>query len=159
MIGEEFLVEVFYVSIDPAMRGWISTVSNYLEPVAFDQPMRSFGIGKIISTKNIDFKVGEFVVGWFGWQKYSIVKSENIKMTIPENDVPLSANLGVLGLNGITAYAGLVDICKPKKGDTVVVTIVAGSVGSAVGQIAKIFGCKTIGLTSPIKKIYLFKWI
>lgn len=66
LIEEEFLVEVFLVSIDPAMRGWISTVSNYLEPVAFDQPMRSFGVGKIISTKNIDFKVGEFVVGWFG---------------------------------------------------------------------------------------------
>ena len=66
MIGEDFLVEVFYVSIDPAMRGWISTVSNYLEPVAFYQPMRSFGVGKIISTKNIDFKVREFVVGWFG---------------------------------------------------------------------------------------------
>ena len=78
-------------------------------------------------------------------------------MTVSENDLPLSANIGVLGLNEITAYAGLVDICKPKKGDTVVVTIAAGSVGSAVGQIAKIFVCKTIGLTSPIKKIYLFK--
>ena len=66
LIEEEFLVEVFYVSIDLAMRGWINTVSNYSEPVAFGQPMRSFGVGKIISTKNIDFKVGEFVVGWLG---------------------------------------------------------------------------------------------
>ena len=71
---EEFLVEVSYVSIDPAMRGWISTVGNYSKPVAFDEPMRSFGVGKIISTKNIKFEVGDFVVGWLGWQKYSIVK-------------------------------------------------------------------------------------
>ena len=149
---EEFLVEVSYVSIDPAMRGWISTVGNYSEPVAFDEPMRSFGVGKIISTKNIKFEVGDFVVGWLGWQKYSIVKPENIQMKIPENDVPLSANLGVLGLNGITAHAGLVDICKPNKGDTVVVTTAAGSVGSAVGQIAKIFECKTIGITSSHEK-------
>ena len=149
---EEFLVEVSYVSIDPAMRGWISTVGNYSEPVAFDEPMRSFGVGKIISTKNIKLVVGDFVVGWLGWQKYSIVKPKNIQMKIPENDVPLSANLGVLGLNGITAHAGLVDICKPNKGDTVVVTTAAGSVGSAVGQIAKIFECKTIGITSSIEK-------
>ena len=122
---EEFLVEVSYVSIDPAMRGWISTIGNYSKPVAFDEPMRSFGVGKIISTKNIKFEVDDFVVGWLGWQKYSIVKPENIQMKILENDVPLSANLGVLGLNGITAHVGLVDICKPKKGDTVVVTSAA----------------------------------
>ena len=101
--------------------------------------MRSFGVGKIISTKNIDFKVGEFVVGWLGCQKYSIIKSENIQMIIPKNDIPISANLGVLGVNVITAYAGLVVIFKPKKGNNVVVTTAAGSVGSAVGKIAKIF--------------------
>ena len=110
---EEFLVEVSYVSIDPAMRGWISTVGNYSEPVAFDEPMRSFGIGKIIYTKNIKFEVGDFVVGWLGWQKYSIVKPENIQMKIPENDVPLSANLGVLGLNGITAPVSYTHLTLP----------------------------------------------
>ncbi|OUU45744.1 MAG: NADP-dependent oxidoreductase [Verrucomicrobia bacterium TMED56] len=152
LVADEFLVEVIYLSIDPAMRGWISSVGNYSEPVPLNDPMRSFGVGKIISSKNNEFLENEFVVGWLGWQKYAIVTSKSIQMKIPSNEVPLSANLGVLGLNGITAYAGLVDKCGPKEDDTVIVTTAAGSVGSAVGQIAKIYGCKTIGLTSSNEK-------
>ena len=153
----EILVNVKYVSIDPAMRGWISDVGNYSEPVAIDGTMRSLGVGKIISSKNKDFNENEYVVGWLGWQKYAVVSKSAIQIKINPNEVPLSANLGALGLNGITAFAGLVDICKPKTNETIVVTTAAGSVGSAVGQIAKIYGCKIIGFTSSDEKAEICK--
>ena len=153
----EILVNVKYVSIDPAMRGWISDVGNYSEPVAIDGTMRSLGVGKIISSKDKDFNENEYVVGWLGWQKYAVVSKSAIQIKINPNEVPLSANLGALGLNGITAFAGLVDICKPKKKETIVVTTAAGSVGSAVGQIAKIYGCNTIGFTSSDEKAEICK--
>ena len=153
----EFLINVKYVSIDPAMRGWISDVGNYSEPVAIDGTMRSLGVGKIISSKDKDFYENEYVVGWLGWQKYAVVSKSAIQIKINPNEVPLSANLGALGLNGITAFAGLVDICKPKTNETIVVTTAAGSVGSAVGQIAKIYGCKIIGFTSSDEKAEICK--
>jgi NADPH-dependent curcumin reductase CurA len=152
-----FLVEVEYVSVDPAMRGWISTTGNYSEPVPLNGTMRSFGVGKIIYSKNENFKVNEYVVGWLGWQKFSVVDESKIQVKIDPQKAPLSKNLGVLGLNGITAYAGLINICKPKKDDVVLVTTAAGSVGSAVGQLAKIYGCRTIGLTSSDKKVAICK--
>ena len=153
----EILVNVKYVSIDPAMRGWISDVGNYSEPVAIDGTMRSLGVGKIISSKDKNFIENEYVVGWLGWQKYAVVSKSAIQIKINPNEVPLSANLGALGLNGITAFAGLVDICKPKTNETIVVTTAAGSVGSAVGQIAKIYGCKIIGFTSSDEKAEICK--
>ena len=153
----EFLINVKYVSIDPAMRGWISDVGNYSEPVAIDGTMRSLGVGKIISSKDKDFYENEYVVGWLGWQKYAVVSKSAIQIKINPNEVPLSANLGALGLNGITAFAGLVDICKPKTNETIVVTTAAGSVGSAVGQIAKIYGCNIIGFTSSDEKAEICK--
>ena len=153
----EFLINVEYVSIDPAMRGWISDVGNYSEPVAIDGTMRSLGVGKIISSKDKDFNENEYVVGWLGWQKYAVVSKSAIQIKINPNEVPLSANLGALGLNGITAFAGLVDICKPKTNETIVVTTAAGSVGSAVGQIAKIYGCNIIGFTSSDEKAEICK--
>ena len=125
---DELLIDVKYVSIDPAMRGWISDVGNYSKPVAIDETMRSLGVGKIISSKNEDFKENEYVVGWLGWQKYAVINKSLIQIKVNPNEVPLSTNLGALGLNGITAFAGLVDICKPKKKETVVVTTAAGSV-------------------------------
>ena len=154
---DELLVDVKYVSIDPAMRGWISDVGNYSKPVAIDETMRSLGVGKIISSKDRGFKENEYVVGWLGWQKYAVVNKSAIQIKVNPNEVPLSANLGALGLNGITAFAGLVDICKPKKKETIVVTTAAGSVGSAVGQIAKIYGCNTIGFTSSDEKAEICK--
>ena len=119
--------------------------------------MRSFGVGKIIFSKNKNFKVDEYVVGWLGWQRFSVVDENKIQLKIDPKSAPLYKNLGVLGLNGITAYAGLIDICKPKKNDVVLVTTAAGSVGSAVGQLAKIYGCRTIGLTSSDKKVAMCK--
>ena len=152
-----FLVEVLYLSIDPAMRGWISDVGNYSEPVPINGTMRSFGVGKIIFSKNKNFSVNEYVVGWLGWQKFSVVDESKVQLKINPKSAPLFKNLGVLGLNGITAYAGLIDICRPKKNDVVLVTTAAGSVGSAVGQLAKIYGCKTIGITSSNNKAIMCK--
>jgi len=149
----QFLVDVSYISIEPAMRGWISAIGNYSKPVPINGVMRSLGVGKIISSRNLSFKENEYVVGWLGWQKYSIVNETQIQTKVSTNSIPLSANLGVLGLNGITAFAGLIDKCNPKKGETIVVTTAAGSVGSAVGQIAKIYGCKTIGVTGSDEKV------
>ena len=103
------------MSVDPAMRGWISDVGNYSEPVPLNSTMRSFGVGKIIFSKNKNFKVNEYVVGWLGWQRFSVVDENKIQLKIDPKSAPLSKHLGVLGLNGITAYAGLIDICKPKK--------------------------------------------
>ena len=157
-IGDsQFLVEVEYVSVDPAMRGWISDAGNYSEPVPINNTMRSFGVGKIISSKNKNFKVNEYVVGWLGWQKFSLVDESKIQIKIDPTTAPLSKNLGVLGLSGITAFTGLINICKPKKNDVVLVTTAAGSVGSAVGQLAKIYGCRTIGLTSTNEKATICK--
>ena len=153
----QFLVEVEYVSVDPAMRGWISDAGNYSKPVPINSTMRSFGVGKIISSKNKNFKVNEYVVGWLGWQKFSIVDESKIQIKIDPTSAPLFKNLGVLGLNGITAFTGLINICKPKKNDVVLVTTAAGSVGSAVGQLAKIYGCRTIGLTSTNEKANICK--
>ena len=127
-----FLVEVEYVSVDPAMRGWISDVGNYSEPVPLNSTMRSFGVGKIIFSKNKNFKVDEYVVGWLGWQRFSVVDENKIQLKINPKSAPLYKNLGVLGLNGITAYAGLVDICKPKKVYIVVITTATGITGLAV---------------------------
>ena len=149
----QFLVDVSYISIEPAMRGWISEIGNYSKPVPINGTMRSLGVGKIISSRNSSFRENEYVVGWLGWQRYSVVNETQIQTKISPNSIPLSANLGVLGLNGITAFAGLVDKCNPKKDETIVVTTAAGSVGSAVGQIAKIFGCKTIGITGSDEKV------
>ena len=139
------------------MRGWISDVGNYSEPVPINSTMRSFGVGKIIFSKNKNFRVNEYVVGWLGWQKFSIVDESKIQLKIDPESAPLSKNLGVLGVNGITAYAGFIDICRPKKNDVVLVTTAAGSVGSAVGQLAKIYGCKTIGITSSNNKAIMCK--
>ena len=139
------------------MRGWISDVGNYSEPVPINSTMRSFGVGKIIFSKNKNFRVNEYVVGWLGWQKFSIVDESKIQLKIDPESAPLSKNLGVLGVNGITAYAGLINICRPKKNDVVLVTTAAGSVGSAVGQLAKIYGCKTIGITSSNNKAIMCK--
>ena len=95
---DELLVDVKYVSIDPAMRGWISDVGNYSKPVAIDETMRSLGVGKIILSKDRGFKENEYVVGWLGWQKYAVVNKSAIQIKVSQNEVALSANLSALGL-------------------------------------------------------------
>ncbi len=155
-LGEgEILVRNIFLSVEPAMRGWVSAVANYSEPVPIDGVMRSFATGRIVESRDPDFQSGEFVTGLFGWQDYAIVTAETIQRKISNNHLPLSTSLGVLGLNGMTAYFGLLEVGQPQAGETVVVSTAAGSVGSCVGQIAKLKGCKTVGITGGSKKAQL----
>jgi NADPH-dependent curcumin reductase CurA len=153
-IGDgQILVRNRYLSVDPAMRGWVSAIANYSEPVAIGAVMRSLAAGRVEESKHPEFRPGDLVTGWFGWQDYAAVDSRAVESRVIETDLPLSAALGVLGLNGITAYLGLLDVCQVRSGDTVVVSTAAGAVGSCVGQIAKIKECRTVGIAGGAQKV------
>ena len=151
----EILVRNIFLSVEPAMRGWVSNVANYSEPVPIDGVMRSFATGRIIESRDPDFQPGEFVTGLFGWQDYAVITAETIQRKVSNAHLPLSTSLGVLGLNGMTAFFGLLDVGQPQPGETVVVSTAAGAVGSCVGQIAKLKGCKTLGITGGPEKVQL----
>jgi hypothetical protein len=148
----EILVRNHVLSVDPAMRGWVSAVANYSKPVAIGEVMRSFAAGEVIESRHHGFAPGERVSGLFGWQDYAAVPASAVTRKVREHDLPLSAALGVLGLNGTTAYFALLEVGQPKPGETVVVSTAAGAVGSIVGQIAKLKGCRTIGITGGPEK-------
>jgi len=151
----EILVRNIFLSVEPAMRGWVSNVANYSEPVAINGVMRSFATGQIVESQHPDFQPGEYVTGLFGWQDYAVVTAETIIRKVDDSQLPVSTSLGVLGLNGMTAYFGLLEVGQPKAGETVVVSTAAGAVGSCVGQIAKIKGCQTVGITGGPTKVEL----
>lgn len=151
----QILVRNHYLSVEPAMRGWVSAVANYSEPVAIGAVMRSLAAGRIVESKHPEFRAGDLVTGWFGWQDYAAVPAKAVESRVTDTDLPLSAALGVLGLNGITAYFGLLDVGQVKSGDTVVVSTAAGAVGSCVGQIAKIKGGRTVGIAGGAEKVRL----
>lgn len=153
----EFLVKAEFWSVDPAMRGWANDAPNYLPPVKIDAPMRSFSVGEVVASRHGDYAEGDTVSGMFGWQRYSISDGSNVDRKVSETDLASSLAVGVLGLNGITAFFGLLEVCNPQPGETVVVSTAAGAVGSAVGQIAKIKGCRTVGITGSAKKVVLCK--
>jgi NADPH-dependent curcumin reductase CurA len=151
----QVLVRNVFLSVEPAMRGWVSAVANYSEPVALGATMRSLAAGRIAESRHPDFRKGDLVTGWFGWQDYAAVPAQAVESRVVDTDLPLSAALGVLGLNGITAYFGLLDVGQLKTGNTVVVSTAAGAVGSCVGQIAKIKGCRAVGITGGPAKVRL----
>lgn len=147
-----FLVRNIYLSADPAMRGWIAEAANYADPVPIDGVMRSFAVGEVVASDHPDYAIGEIVAGWLGWQDYAVADGSEIQRKVDPALAPISTALGVLGMNAVTAHVGLLDVCQPKAGETVLVTTAAGSVGAAVGQIAKIKGCRTIGITGSDAK-------
>ena len=149
----EVLVRNIYLSVDPAMRGWVSDVTSYIEPVPLGAVMRALAVGRVEASRHPDFRPGEFVMGMFGWQDYASVEAKVIWWKITETDLPISTSLGILGINGLTAYFGLLEIGQPKAGETVVVSTAAGAVGSCVGQIAKIKGCRTVGIAGGSEKV------
>ncbi len=148
----QLLIENHYWSIDPAMRGWSNDAPNYLPPVEIGAPMRSFAVGKVLESQDPRYSQGDRVSGMFNWQSHAVCDADVVDRKIEQTDLPPSLALGILGLNGVTAYFGLLDICDPQQGETVVVSTAAGAVGSVVGQIAKIRGCRTVGITSTQEK-------
>ena len=142
----QFLVRNDFLSVEPAMRGWVSAVANYSTPVAIGEVMRSFTAGEVIASKHPQYDVGDKVMGMLGWQSHAVADPTMVTRKVRETDLPLSLSLGILGLNGVTAYFGMLELGRPKPGDTVVVSTAAGAVGSAVGQIGKLNGCRTVGI-------------
>lgn len=141
-----------FLSVEPAMRGWIADAGNYAAPVAIGAVMRSLAVGEIIESRADGWAVGTVVCGWFGWQEEAVVEPSAVVRAVGEADLPASLALGVLGINGVTAYLALTSIGQPKPGETVLVSTAAGGVGSAVGQIAKILGARTVGITGGADK-------
>jgi len=135
------------------MRGWIADAGNYSAPVPIGSVMRALAVGEVIESRCDDYTVGENLVGWFGWQEEAVVEASAVVRRIVEHDLPRSLALGILGINGVTAHLALTLVGEPKAGDTILVSTAAGAVGSAVGQIAKILGCKTIGITGGPEKV------
>jgi len=151
----EILVRNDFLSVDPAMRGWVSAVANYSTPVGIGAVMRSFAAGAVIASRHAGYAVGDRVMGMLGWQEYAVSDGSQITRKVRETDLPLSTSLGVLGLNGVTAYFALLDVGEPRPGDTVVVSTAAGAVGATVGQIAKLAGCRTVGIAGGATKVAL----
>jgi NADPH-dependent curcumin reductase len=148
-------VRNIYLSVDPAMRGWVSAVANYSEPVALGAVMRALAVGRVEQSRHPGFQPGDYVTGLFGWQDHAVVEGKAIQRKVPRSGLPLSTALGVLGLNGLTAYFALLEVGQPRPGETVVVSTAAGAVGSCVGQIAKIKGCRTVGIAGGADKVRL----
>lgn len=143
----QFLVKNLFLSVDPAMRGWVNAAANYSEPVGLGEVMRSFATGRVIRSRHSSYPEGALVMGLLGWQDYAVTDGSPVKRIIKETDLPLSLSLGVLGLNGLTAYFALKTLGEPKAGETIVVSTAAGAVGSIVGQLARQQGCRTVGIT------------
>jgi len=153
----EFLVKILYISLDPAMRGWMNESRSYIAPVGIGEVMRAGGVGRVTASKNLAFAPGDYVYGAFGVQEYAISNGKGITKIDPRV-APLPVFLGTLGMPGMTAYFGLLDTGQPKPGETVVVSCAAGAVGMVVGQIAKIKGCRVVGIAGgPEKCKYITK--
>ncbi|MFY9610289.1 MAG: NADP-dependent oxidoreductase [Blastocatellia bacterium] len=148
----EFLVRVIYMSVDPYMRGRMNDAASYAAPVQLGEVMGGGAVGRVISSNNPDFRVGDIVEGPFGWQEFAVSNGQGARKIDPSL-APISTALGVLGMPGLTAYFGLLDICNPQPGETVVVSGAAGAVGSLVGQIAKIKGCTAVGIAGADDKV------
>ncbi len=147
----EFVVRVRYLSLDPAMRGWMNEGKSYVPPVGIGEVMRAGAVGEIVASRHADFAVGDSVSGLFGVQDYAISDGKGVNKVDP-NAAPLPLYLGTLGMPGMTAYFGLLEVGKCQDGETVVVSGAAGAVGSVVGQIAKIKGCRVVGIAGGSEK-------
>jgi len=153
--ADGFLVENQFLSVEPAMRGWLSDKGNYSKQILVGDVMRAISAGRIVASNNPTYPVGTSVSGWFGWQEIAAATEADVIRVIKENDLPLSLSLGVLGLTGMAAYLGLTYAGTPVAGDTVVVSTAAGAVGSVVGQVAKLLGCRAVGITGSEAKVRL----
>ena len=153
----EMLVKNLYFGFDPTQRGWLNDMKSYMPPVQIGEVMRSSTISQVVESNIPDFKQGDIVQGSFGWQEFGITDGKGFMNAakIP-GDIPVTASLSVYGVTGLTAYFGLLDVGKPKEGETVVISGAAGATGSVAGQIAKLKGCRVIGIAGGVKKC---KWL
>ena len=148
----EFRVRNLFLSVDPYMRGRMSDRPSYAPPVEIGDVMVGGVVGVVDDSRHERYQVGDTVVGMFGWQEYATSDGQEVHR-VPENVQPISAALHVLGMPGLTAYFGLQDICDPQAGETLVVSGAAGAVGSTVGQIGKIKGCRVVGVAGTDEKV------
>jgi NADPH-dependent curcumin reductase CurA len=150
----EFVIRVIYSSLAPVMRFYMLDGAGIEKPLEIGEVMRGRGVGQVVKSKNPDYLVGDIVHGKMGWQQYAVADGSDyyLMFKVHQREVPVSTALGVLGMTGFTAYFGLLDIGKPKGGETVLVSGAAGGVGSNVGQLAKIAGCKTVGIAGTEEK-------
>ncbi|MDP9901339.1 NADP-dependent oxidoreductase [Variovorax ginsengisoli] len=150
------LVKTLSLSLDPAMRGWLNDARSYIPPVAIDEVMRAGGVGRVVASKNPAFAVGDAVYGTLGVQEYIVIAQDDLKrnglVKIDLKAGSIGQWLNVLGMPGMTGYFGLMDVGQPKPGETVVVSGAAGAVGQTVGQLAKIKGCRVVGIAGGAAK-------
>jgi len=147
----EVLVEILYVSLDPAMRGWMNEGRSYIAPVSIGDVMRALAAGRVVASNHADLAVGDHVTGLLGVQEYAVAGGHAV-MKVDPGLAPLPVYLGTLGMPGMTAYFGLLDIGRPAEGETVVVSGAAGAVGGVAGQIAKLKGCRVVGIAGGAEK-------
>ncbi len=152
----EMLIENIYVSVDPYMRGRMGDPATFPNAFKINDVIRGRTIGRVLESRSDSFKQGEYVMSMKGWEEYSVARDQDVQKLDPDA-APLSAYLGVAGMTGLTAYFGLLEIGRPKAGETVVVTAAAGAVGNVVGQIAKIKGCRVTGICGSDEKVSLLK--
>jgi NADPH-dependent curcumin reductase CurA len=148
----QVLVRQIYLSLDPASRGWASSAAGYLPPVELGSVMRGFGLGVVEDSRSPNLKPGDHVQALLGWQTHAVVDGQTVAGFTPDPALSLDAYLAVLGHIGATAYFGLLEIGNPKAGETLVVSGAAGAVGSLVGQIGKIVGCRVVGIAGSDEK-------
>ncbi|TGE13449.1 NADP-dependent oxidoreductase [Hymenobacter elongatus] len=152
----QVLLKTLYVSVDPYMRGRMNAGKSYVPPFAVGEPLAGGAVAEVVESRNEAFPAGSVVVGNLPWQHYSLADGKSLNR-VPTDQAPVSYFLGLLGMPGLTAYFGLLDICQPKAGETVVVSGAAGAVGMVVGQLAKIQGARVVGTAGSDEKVAYLK--
>ena len=152
----EVLIKALYLSVDPYMRGRMNDGPSYVAPFKINEPISGDVLGEVIESHDSSYHPGEIVTGFLNWADYTIAKACDLRKINPAN-APITTALNVLGMPGMTAYFGLLDIGKPEAGETVVISGAAGAVGSLVGQIAKIKGCRVVGICGCDEKVSFLK--
>ncbi|MFC2088865.1 NADP-dependent oxidoreductase [Calditrichota bacterium] len=154
--AREVFLRAKYFSVDPYMRNRMNDINSYIEPFKLNKAMSGDAIAEVVESKSLDLNKGDLVTGHLAWQEYSVKQANKLRKIKTDRKIPVTAHLGILGLTGLTAYFGMLDIGEPKPGETAVISGAAGAVGSIAGQIAKIKGCNVVGIAGyEVKTNYI----